>query len=108
MEREDFIENTENEKTIRDITKIVYSMCNALEFHEHGFQNQAKEELQSLLENLPEEVNVVAFSKDFFASRVKEEDSVINIWRREDVHNYIKELENGFVERPDFLHKWSW
>ncbi len=108
MDKSENLKNDSNESSIRDIAKISYHMSNALECHAEGFNSEAKKELHSLLEILPEEINVIAISKDLFASRVQKDDEIITIWRREDVHEHIKKLQTEITENPYHQHRWDW
>ncbi len=69
-----------------------------------------KIELKKILEVLPEEINVLHFKKEIYVSRAKEEDTLIRVWRMEDLEDYTLGLEENLVFQDSditFPRRWK-
>ncbi len=67
-------------------------------------------ELKKILEELPKEVKVLAYTKDTYASRAKKEDDIIRVWHQKDLDNYCEKLEELFTSKAldiTFPRRWE-
>ncbi len=54
-------------------------------------------ELKKILTELPENVKVLAHSKDTYVSRAKKDDEIIRVWHTKDLNRYCEKLEELFT-----------
>lgn len=67
-------------------------------------------ELKKILEELPKEVKVLAYTKDTYASRAEKDDDIIRVWHHKDLDDYCERLEEMFTSKTldlTFPRKWE-